>query len=227
MIEELQRFIIVANEGNLTKAAQKIFLTQSALTQSMQRLEKEVGAKLFVQKGKFLQLTPDGIALKVIGAKILDLWGKAKDPEIRQSMKPRLTIGMFDNAAQRLAAFVQKNTPSRRFTLEFMIDNSGKLLTNLQLGVIDIAIIVKRGQAYPKDIVSLETFEEELVPVAGRNFSGEVDEIPFILYNKGSNSREQIDAIFTEHGVRPNVYAESTSPTFMKELAILNCGVAL
>ena len=57
--------------------------------------------------------------------------------------------------------------------------------------------------------------------------AGLVDEIPFILYNKGSNSREQIDAIFTEHGVRPNVYAESTSPTFMKELAILNCGVAL
>ncbi len=227
MIDELQRFVLVANEGNLTKAAQKIFITQSALTQSVHRLEKEIGAKLFVQKGRYLQLTADGIALKALGVKILDLWEKAKDSQVRGSMKPTLTIGMFDNAAQRLASFVQKNTPSQKFSLEFMIDNSSRLLSNLQLGVIDIAIIVKGTHPYPKEILCLKTFEEELIPVSCQLFSGPMQKIPFILYNKGSNTREQIDMIFINKGIRPKVYAESTSPTFMKELAILNCGVAL
>ncbi len=227
MIEELHRFILAADEGNITKAAQKVFITQSALTQSIQRLEKEIGAKLFVQNGKYLQLTTDGIALRLIGEKILQLWEKAKDTQTRQLIKPRLTIGMFDNAAQRLAGFVQKNTPSQKYVLEFIIDNSGKLLSQLQLGIIDIAILVQNNHHYPKDIVCMKIFEEELIPVAGKIFSKPIEEIPFILYNKGSNTREQIDDTFIKAGLKPKIFVESTSPAFMKELAILNCGVAI
>ncbi len=227
MIEELRRFIIVANEGNLTRASKLVFITQSALTQSVQRLEKEIGAKLFIQKGKYLELTPDGKALKSMGERIIELWDKAKDPKLRESFKPAITIGMFDNAAQRLAGFVQKNTPSQDFTLEFVIDNSGKLLTQLQLGIIDIAILVLRNSPYPKEITCVRVFEEELVPVAGRVFSEPIEKIPFILYNKGSNTRDQIDEVFIKHGIKPKIYAESTSTQFMLELAQLNCGVAL
>lgn len=227
MLEELRRFIIAANEGNLTRAASRVFITQSALTQSIQRLEKEMGAKLFIQKGKYLELTPDGKALKSMGERIIELWDKAKDPKLRESFKPTISIGMFDNAAQRLAGFVQKYTPSDKFALEFVIDNSGKLLSQLQLGIIDIAILVQRNSPYPKEITCIKVFEEELVPVAGKVFTEPVDKIPFILYNKGSNTRDQIDEVFTRKGIKPKVYAESTSSQFMQELAYLNCGVAL
>lgn len=227
MIEELRRFIMVANEGNLTRASKLVFITQSALTQSIQRLEKEIGAKLFIQKGKYLELTPDGKALKSMGERIIALWDKAKDPMLRESFRPTITIGMFDNAAQRLAGFVQKYTPSQDFALEFVIDNSGKLLTQLQLGIIDIAILVQRNSPYPKEITCVKVFEEELVPVAGKIFTESIDKIPFILYNKGSNTRDQIDEVFIKAGIKPKIFAESTSPAFMKELATLNCGVTL
>ncbi len=228
MIEELKRFILVVNEGNLTKVAEKIFITQSALTQSIDRLEKEIGAKLFLQKGKYLQLSSDGKALASIGTKILDLWEKAKDPAIRKVIKPSITIGMYDNAALRLAKFVQANTPSQQVILEFMIDNSEKLLSDLQLGAIDIAIAVaNKKYSHPKEILCLKTFDEELIPVSSKIFNTPLNKIPFILFNKGSNTNEQIDAIFTQKGIKPMVYAESTSTSFMKELALLGCGVAL
>src|SRR5205823_3492085 len=54
-----------------------------------------------------------------------------------------------------------------------------------------------------------------------------IEDIPFIVYNKGSYTREQIDSVFTKAGIIPNIFAESTSVTFMKELALLGCGVAL
>ncbi len=227
MIEELRRFILVANVGNITKTAEKIFITQSALTQSIDRLEREIGSELFVQKGRNMELTTDGKALVTIGEKILDLWEKAKDPLTRANALPTLTIGMFDNAALRLAGFVQRHTPGQEFVLEFMIDNSERLLSNLQLGVLDMAILVKSVSPFHKDIICLATFEEELIPVAGKRFSGPLAEIPFVLYNRGSYSREQIDALFIKKGVKSKVYAESTSVHFMKELAILNTGVAL
>lgn len=227
MIDELRRFILVVEERNITKAAEKIFITQSAMTQSIQRLEKEVGAKLFVQNGKSLELTTDGAALKTIGDKILQLWERAKDHGVRRSLRPTITIGMFDNAAQKLAGFVQTNLPGGKYNIEFIIDNSGKLLAYLQLGVIDIALLVKKNQAYPKDIECIGTFGEELIPVAAKRFPGNIKDIPFILFNKGSNTREQIDNVFIQAGIKPKIIAESTSPAFMKELAILNCGAAL
>lgn len=228
MIEELQRFILIVNEGSLTKVAEKIFITQSALTQSIDRLEKEIGAKLFLQKGKYLELTADGKALASIGTKILDLWGKAKDPGIRKAIKPTIIIGIYDNAALRLAKFVQQNTPSTQLILEFLIDNSEKLLSDLLLGTIDIAIaVITKKYSLPKEILCLKTFDEQLLPVSGKIFEKPLNKIPFILYNKGSNTREQIDSIFIEKGIKPVVYAESTSVAFMKELATLGCGVAL
>lgn len=226
MIEELRRFILVANFGSLTRAAEKSFITQSAMTQSIGRLEREIGATLFVQKGRNLELTTDGKALVQIGERILDLWGRAKDPKTREALLPILTIGMFDNIALRLAGFVQKYTKAQKFVLELRIDNSSKLLTGLQLGVLDIALIVKSA-SIPADLICLETFTEILIPVARRKLSGDVGEIPFILYNKGSYTREQIDAMFLKEGIKPKVYAESTSSLFMKELAMHGGGVAL
>lgn len=228
MIEELERFILVANENNLTKVAEKIFLTQSALTQSIHRLEKEIGAKLFLQKGKYLELTTDGKALASIGTKILDLWKKAKDEQTRKVIIPTITIGIFDNAALRLAGFVQQNTPSKQVILEFVIDQSEKLLSDLQLGVLDIAIAVINKKYSPaKEILCFKTFDEELIPVSSKIFNTPMNKKPFILFNKGSNTQEQIDAIFTRKSIKPAIYAESTSVAFMKELAILGCGIAL
>ena len=71
MINELKRFLLVVQTGNVTQAAQKVFITQSALTQSIKRLERELHTKLFIQKGKQLHLTEDGNALVLIGEKMM------------------------------------------------------------------------------------------------------------------------------------------------------------
>ncbi len=228
MIEELQRFLLVAKEGNLTKAAEKIFITQSALSQSMQRLEKELGTKLLVRKGKHLHLTTDGKAVVAMGNKILLLWENLKKPAMRSSLVPSYTIGMFDNAAIRSGTYFQKIINSEEFHLELVIDSSAKLLLQLQWGLLDAAIcVIDKNYRVPKNFTLLQTFYEDLIPVSSRSFSKPLSAIPFILYNKGSHTRKQIDEVFTRKNIKPTIFAESTSTTFMKELAILGNGVAL
>jgi DNA-binding transcriptional LysR family regulator len=228
MIEELQRFILAVQEGNLTKTAEKIFITQSALTQSIQRLEKALGTKVFIQKGKTLQLTSDGKAIYAIGSKISELWERAKYPEVQKILHPVYTIGAFDNAALQLGNYFQKNINSQYFDLELSISTSSNLLFQLQLGILDMAIcVIDKKHTPPKNITLIKTFKEELIPVSFKKFSGSIHDIPFILYNKGAKTREQIDTTFFEHGIKPKIFAESTSTTFMKELALLGCGVTL
>jgi DNA-binding transcriptional LysR family regulator len=228
MNDELKRFLVVAQTGNVTQAAQKVFITQSALTQSIQRLEKELNTKLFSQQGKQLHLTEDGKALVVIGEKMAQLWSNALDPNLRKTHKQIVSVGIFDNVALRLGKFFQDHRETDTYQLELTIDSSGKLLTKLQLGTLDAALcILNKAYALPNHIVLSQTYSEELIPVSSKSFSQELSKIPFILYNKGSNTRVQIDEIFNKQGIIPTVYAESTSVTFMRELAILGGGVAL
>ncbi len=228
MIEELYRFIKVVKNGNLTKTAEKLFITQSALTQSIQRLEKQIGTKLFTHKGKTLQLTTDGTAVVELGTKILELWEKIKNPSTRQSTHPAYTIGAFDNAAIRLGKYFQNASTNDAYQLELVIGASHTLLTQLQLGILALAIcVIDKKNPPPHDFVLLQTFKEELIPVSSKTWKGSLNEMPFILYNKGSFTRQYIDDQFTKKNVTPKVFAESTSVTFMKELASLGSGIAL
>ena len=228
MIEELRRFIQVAQNSNITQTAEQIFITQSALSQSIDRLEKELKTTLFIQKGKTIQLTSDGLAVLQIGTKILELWQKAKDPMVRQSTQPTFTIGAFDNAALRLGKYFQKCMQQNLFRLEIVIAPSHKLLSQLQLGVIDVAIcIVDKKPLYNKNLELIKNYSEELIPVSAKIYKDKLEDIPFILYNQESFTRQYIDACFLTKSVSPQIFAESTSVTFMKELAMLGCGVAL
>jgi len=228
MIEELRRFIMAAGSGNLTRTAEKVFITQSALSQSIHRLEIALGTKLFIRKGKMLQVTPDGVAVVQLGTKILELWEKAKDANLRQSIRPVYAIGIFDNAAIKLGKFFQNNLQQEAFSLELLIGISKKLFSDLQLGILDMAIcVIDKKTPLSKDVLLLKTFTEDLIPVSATHMKGDIQDIPFILYNKGSYTRDFIDAEFTKKGIMPKVFAESTSVTFMKELAILGGGIAL
>jgi DNA-binding transcriptional LysR family regulator len=228
MIEELKRFLLVAQVGNLTRTAEKIFITQSALTQSIQRLEKNLNTKLFLQKGKQLQLTEDGKALVIIGEKMLQLWTNAHDPKIREIHIPTYSIGVFDNVALRLGKFFRSNMHTKDYKLELTIDASGKLLYQLQLGTLDAAVCIINKTYQPQNHIELlHTYSEKLIPVSSKVFSESFEKIPFILYNRGSNTRIQIDELFMKHALQPTIYAESTSVTFMRELALLGCGIAI
>jgi len=227
MITELNRFIQVAKNGNLTKTAESLFITQSALSQSIKRLENELGTKLFIQKSKTLHITQDGKTVSEIGGRIIELWEKLKTQGSQTFLKPTFTIGVFDNAAIKLGKYFQSNLKGNNHNLELIIDTSGKLLTKLQFGVLDLAISITDEKFIDKNIILLKSFTEELIPVSANKFNGEIQSIPFILYNKSSNTRQQIDEAFIKQGIMPNIYAESTSVTFMKQLAILGSGIAL
>ena len=228
MIEELKRFVLVTKNGNLTKTAEQIFITQSALSQSIKRLETALNTKLFRQKGKSLVLTSDGVAIQEIGEKIVMLWERAKDPTARQTTLPKYTIGAFDNAALRLGKYFQKTFSQRSFKIELTIGATGNLLRQLQLGVSDLVVcVVDAKNPPPTNTVLIETFTENLIPVSSKRWTEPIEDIPFIVYNKGSITRTQIDTVFTNAGITPIIFAESTSITFMKELALLGCGITL
>ncbi len=228
MIDELKRFLLVAKSGNLTKTSREVFITQSALSQSISRLEKELGTKLLIQKGRNMNLTSDGEAIFLIAEKIIELWENAKNKNLSRSKLPFFSIGAFDNAALKLGSFFQRYSDSEKYKLDLIIDNSSEIMSKLKLGVIDLGVcVLDNKMTTDKELILLKTFREELIPVSSTNFKNNLDKIPFILYATGSKTRAQIDLNFIKKHINPNIIAQSTSVTFMKELAILGTGVTL
>lgn len=226
MIIEIERFISTVQKGSFTKASKSLFLTQPALSLSVARLEKEVGAKLFKRVGRRLVLTKDGESVYQIGMQIIKLWVKAKDIKKRNLNNFSYSIGLYDNAALKLSKYFQKNLKSQKF--EITIDRSASLMRDMQNGLFDICIcVVKEDLFFERDVVVVKKFFEKLVPASGRLWKKEIKDIPFILYNSQSSTREYLDEVFIKHNIKPNTIVESTDPSFMKNLAIGGFGVAL
>jgi len=227
MIVEIERFIATVDRGSFTKASQMLYLTQPALSLSIARLEKEISAKLFKRIGKRLVLTKDGESVYQIGIQIIKLWKKIKDPK-RNFVGIPYSIGVFDNAALKLSKYFQKNLSKNIFKFEITIDRSRFLLRGLANGIFDICIcVVGEDIKLEQNISLVKKFNEKLLPVSSKIWKKPFSKIPFILYNKNSATRSFIDDVFLKKSIRPTIIVESTNTSFMKELAIGGCGVAL
>ena len=61
---QLRTFVAVAEEGHLTRAAEKLFISQPAVSAHVKALEEELGVALFLRSARGMQLTREGAALK-------------------------------------------------------------------------------------------------------------------------------------------------------------------
>lgn len=82
-IRTLKYFMMVANEGNFTRAAERLYLTQPTLSRQLKELEEEYGAKLFLREPRHVYLTEEGQLLKRRAEEILALVDETEQ-ELRQ-----------------------------------------------------------------------------------------------------------------------------------------------
>src|SRR5574344_875679 len=74
----LRNFLAIAEEENITKAADYVHTTQPNLSRQLQALEEEFGKKLFIRGKRRLTLTQDGILFRKRAAEIIDLCNKTE-----------------------------------------------------------------------------------------------------------------------------------------------------
>ena len=71
---QLEYFIEVVEQNNFTKAAEKLFISQSALSKSIQSLEKELDTSLFTRDPRELKLTEEGRLVYHYAKDVLNYW---------------------------------------------------------------------------------------------------------------------------------------------------------
>src|SRR5262245_23384927 len=93
-LSQLEVFLAVAREGRFSRAAEKLYRTQSAISQTIRKLEEELGEPLFDRSSRDGQLTDAGLVLREYAEKLLNLRGDAQEAlvELRELQKGKLVI---------------------------------------------------------------------------------------------------------------------------------------
>src|ERR671932_2693595 len=92
---QLEGFLVVARLGNLSRAAEEMFLTQPTLTARLKALEEEVGDELFVRTSRGMRLTEAGREFVPYAERVMGGFeeGKRRMEELREASGGRLRIG--------------------------------------------------------------------------------------------------------------------------------------
>lgn len=140
----LYYFLTVAKEQNITKAAQSLYITQSALSKQMMELERQLGKQLFIRGKRKLTLTDEGDYLCARAAEILKLIDTT-EAALQSSddiLTGEIAIGGGETSvvgfiAQKMAQF-HKQYPHVKFHMHS--GDSDVVLDKLDKGLIDMGI---------------------------------------------------------------------------------------
>ena len=166
---QLVHFLAVLDSGSLTAAAQRVGLTQQALSKSLSRLESELGGQLFVRETRGMTATRLGESIAEYAREIIASAGKLRHTASAALglERGRLVVGLSPIAAasligERLTQFAH-NFPDIRIDVEGGIDRD--FVAALHRGEIDIALSSQVGGQY--DGILLEQVFVEPWGVAG------------------------------------------------------------
>ena len=233
----LRYFRAVAHDGNLTRTAERLNLSQSALSIQIKQLEERLGHALFERRGRQLYLTEAGrIALD--RADTIFAAGEELIETLKETGRSRRAI--------RIGALA---TLSRNFQIEFlrpilgrsdvdMILRSGstsELLGALETLNLDIVLLNQPPMADSVTPFIAQHIYQQRVSLVGRPSFGKpgatladlLAEHPVILPTLESSVRTQFEALTARLGLSPQIAAEVDDMAMMRLLAREGAGLAV
>lgn len=233
-LRQLKSFIAVAESGTLSRAADRLQLSQPGLSRQIQLLEAAVGQPLFDRHARGMSLTAEGEKLlERVRGPVRQLEG-AIDEARDAGANPagRVVLGMVpsvsDLLAARLALQLQQTYPD--ISLRLVDGYGGHLLDWLYRGDIDLALMYGPGTDF--HCPTRELFYEPLQLVgppgrlqASRPISvSELCELPLILPSSGHGLRSRVEAASHQAGKRLQIAMEVDSFRVMKALVSAGYG---
>lgn len=233
----LRYFRAVAHDGNLTRTAERLNLTQSALSVQIRRLEEQLGHALFDRRGRRLHLTEAGrIALDHADAIFTtgeELLGTLRETgAVRQALRVGALATLSRNFQMEFLRPVLGRTD---IELVLRSGSADELLRSLEALNLDVVLI---NQAPARDALTpyvAHRIAEQLVALVGTpNRLRERETIaellsahPVILPTLESSVRAGFDALADRLEVRPQIVAEVEDMAMMRLLAREDVGLAV
>jgi DNA-binding transcriptional LysR family regulator len=174
-MQQVMYALEVASLQNVSQAAQRLYISQSALSQQLRRLEQELGYPLFTRTAKGLELTEEGKSFCELARPVADQWKVLCKRVTRNagSQKIRLRLGVgsrvySNNLFARILAYFETNP---RLEVTFVTEAGRDALEALRLGEMDMALdrLPPDEQANRQDVYSFPLIRERQCVLMSRS----------------------------------------------------------
>lgn len=236
---QLRTLLAIADTRNFTRAAERVHLTQAAVSAQIKALEAETGVPLFARVNKKVFLTEAGEILVRRAERLL----KAHDEallalkELGEAETGRLRIGTASTMASNdllpaILAELKRAYPKAQVTVRraTSTDIVAQILQNdLDIGLVSLPVEASdiRAEVLQRDrLVAIMQPDHALAhqrSISPLQLAAE----PLILGEQGGNTRRLIDLFFAKSGVRPEVIMELGSMTSIKRMVEHGLGLSL
>jgi DNA-binding transcriptional LysR family regulator len=237
LLSQLEAFVEAARRGNVSRAAEALFLTQPALSARLKGLESTLGVELLVRTRRGVRLSEAGKEFLPFAQRALDAVSEGRQlvAELSRGSAGRLAIG----AAPAVSTYVLPGMLARfraampNAQLIVRTGHSEEVLEMVLRGQVDLGLV--RELRHP-EIVEAPLYEDELVLVfePGHPFAGrrrikvaEVASEHLILFDRTSSYHELTSDLFRQEGVVPRGVMELDTIDAAKKMVEQGLGVAL
>jgi DNA-binding transcriptional LysR family regulator len=217
---DLRYFEVIATEGSLGRAAEKLFRTQPALTKCIDRLEADLGAQLFEKSGRNMRLTAAGAVL-LTRTRQLAIMVDDTSREMREhasGLSGTIRVGCVPTLAEHLMPVVFQDLLAEApgVEVELMVAMNDAVLGALRDGQLDLVVgpVVETDE----DLASEQFAEDEVVVMTSKDHPifksaytlADLGAYKWLLPATTVASRQFLDRAFERRGLaRPHVQIES------------------
>ena len=241
----------IADEKSITKAAQKLYLTQPSLSHCVTNIEKQLGTRLFRRTSAGLQLTYAGEKYYRMACEVLRVYA-AFESEISEEtdlVRGRITMGITNYLATDLLPRVLPAFHREHPGIELRVveETTDQLERNLLSGRLDFAIMhtgagdgASEDPGLAHEVISRDPFliaAPPDTPYAEKAEKREglpypvldpalLDGEPFLMVTRGQRIRHVTDRVLARAGVTPQIVFTSRSYETLRRLAGEGMGYA-
>ena len=234
---QLRTFAAVADTGHITRAAEKLHVSQPAVSAHIKGLEEDLGVRLFDRTPTGMQLTRAGRQLREQAEKILAEVERLRQlaATLKGDIVGRLRVGTAsDPEFVRVGEFLHR-TVERYPLLEIELHQevSGAALERVRTGDLDASFYF--GDITSPDVAGLRLHDMAYCVVAPaawgervRNADwSEIARLPWIVTPSISTHNRLVRALFSKHGVEPARVVEADQEPVIASLVVSGVGVSL
>ncbi|MDO4623155.1 MAG: LysR family transcriptional regulator [Eubacteriales bacterium] len=241
-LNQLEYFVAAAETLNFTKAAQKCFISQTAMTLQIRALEETVGVPLFIRDKRHVSLTNAGQVYLKEARQIL----KKSSDAIRlartasEGIEGSLTIGFIKGYGHDLMDALRKfHLAYPQITLHFVTDNRRGLFEKLEKGEIDAVFSIAGYHRLFNDIEHryLKSFPLMAAVYPGHPLSDQtyitypdLEHEDFIIMQPAGYSKDEMDEsilIYERGGYFPNIVALEKDHETLLLMVSTGMGIAI
>ncbi|HXB55618.1 MAG TPA: LysR family transcriptional regulator [Vicinamibacteria bacterium] len=237
-VRQLDMFRAVAEEGSFTRAAERLHVSQSAISRQIKLLEEELGGVLLHRGGKRVALTPPGeLLLKTANRVHRDLQEVASQISDTHALhRGTLSLAGGMTVCMHILPRVLRKYLRlyKEVDLRVVSAATETILRLIRNHEVDLALLTLPIVA--KDLEVVPVLKEEMVVVTARGHplsrertieTSRLGRYPWILYEAGSNTRKILEQFFREEEIQVDVAMETENVEIIKSMVAAGLGITL